>query len=210
MESIKPRLGRSAWLIVAMLIVIVLIAVAWQRVLFARPADSAALPLPPPPQINGLYLPDSLNPVVSPEQARGFGLRVASSIPDLISSSSTADVIVLDATVFDQLDAAWLGSMLREGKVIATLNVPFARLAALPGYRQPPAPLAYRQEWGGRPFFSFVRQWQDDRGALHLSTGSDYLNSSSDFFRRIYQITPAGIKASASDTPTKVPTQATR
>lgn len=197
--SIHP--SRKAWLGLVGVILVALVAVAWQSVLSSPSASSAILQLPPPPQVNGIYLADPQTPVVRPEQAREYGVRVVSSVPDLVAGALTADALIIDATRFDRVDALWLATQLRDGKVIAALNVPFTRLAALPGYRQPPTPLEYRQDWGGRPFFSFVRQWQDSRGVMHLSTGSDYLNSPGDFFRRVYQVTPAGVEASSRSMP---------
>lgn len=209
-----PRAGfpesRKTWLGLVGIVLLVALVVAWQSVLSSPSASSAILQPPPPPQVNGIYLADPRTPVVRPEQARGYGVRVVSSVPDLVAGAATADALIIDGTFFDRVDTLWLATQLRDGKVIAALNVPFARLAALPGYRQPPTPLAYRQEWDGRPFFSFVRQWRDSRGVMYLSTGSDYLNSPSDFFRRVYQVTPAGVAVSSRGAPSLAPTRPTR
>lgn len=134
------RRGHMAWLGLAGVILVALVAVVWQRMLSAPSASSTALPPPPRPQINGIYLADPQSSAVRPEQARGYGVRVVSSVPGLVAGSATADAIIIDAARFERVDAVWLATQLRDGKVIAALNVPIARLAALPGYQQPPTP----------------------------------------------------------------------
>jgi hypothetical protein len=209
MTQARLRYGGKIWLgligLLAMLLVVV-----WNGFRTSPPVSSATVPLPPPPQLNGIYLADPGSSVINPEEARLYGVQVVNSVPDLVVGATGADAIIIDGSIFGDVDTTWLATQLQQGKVIAALNVPFARLAELPGYRQPPAPLAYRQEWGGRPFFSIVRQWKDDSGAMHLSTGSDYLHSAGDFFRRVYQVTPAGVDASSPGALSPVPTQPAR
>lgn len=90
---------------------------------------------------------------------------MVASLPELADNPAPPDAIIVDASRFDQVDSAWLGAQLRQGRHIVGINVPFSRLEQLPGYRQPRDPARFREDPGGRLFFSALYHYADAPGA---------------------------------------------
>lgn len=183
MHPVRSRGARRAWL-AGLLVILCLIAAAVLQSL-TRPAQTAAQ-APSQPQINAVYLPDPVHPAVDIGRARAFGIRLVSSVADLEASAPSAAAIIVDRSAFDRLSQDWLAAQLQEGRIIVGLNVPSAQLTQIPGYRSPKHPYTFRQDWGGRPFYSLVYQQRDPGGSLHVGASSDVINTPEGFFGRLY------------------------
>lgn len=182
MHPMRFRGAGKVWL-AGLLVLFCLIAAAVLQSL-TRPAQTAAQS-PSQPQINAVYLPDPVHPTIDIGRARAFGIRLVSSVADLKTSAPSAAAIIIDRSAFDQLSQDWLAAQLQEGRIIVGLNVPSARLTQIPGYRSPKHPYTFRQDWGGRPFYSLVYQQHDPDGSLHVGASSDVINTPEGFFARL-------------------------
>lgn len=200
MKQAQPLSSRIRWLGPLVVIVVVLAAMVLHSL--TRPSAAiaegpAALAIPP---INAVYLPDASRPVLPPAQARAVGIRIVSSSAELINSATTADAIIIDRGALGQVDQQLLAGQLGQERLIVGLNVPFSELERLPAYHQPRTPHNYREDWGERPFYSWL--WQREQGGRRYSvSGSDVIPSAEDFLGRLEDQIRAIREAQVQPTP---------
>lgn len=138
------------------------------------------------PHLNAIYLADPGAPALDPQRAQTFGVRVVSSIPEMVANATGISTIIVDRYYFNQLDAAWLAAQLQAGRIIVGLNVPSAQLEGIQGYRQPRQPNKFVQDWNGRSFYSLIYQWHDANGGLQVGAASDVISSQDGLLARLY------------------------
>lgn len=171
------------WLALLFVIVALLSTLVLQYLTAPPPVTARA---PAFPQLNAVYLADPVTPTLDLPTAQAFGIQVVTSVSALFAAAPRATAVLIDRRFFDQVPPAWLAAQLAAGQIIVGLNVPSAWLEQIQGYRQPSRPNTFRQDWGGRPFYSMVYQRHNASGALLVGAGSDKINSTTGFFALLY------------------------
>lgn len=180
MKQILSHASARLWLVLVAAILAVA-AIVWQSL--SSPNAATAQP-PVRPQVNVIYLPDPVAPVLAADQARASGIRIVSSPAELVSVAPMAHAIIVDRGMLGSVGHHWLATQLQEGRLIVGLNVPFKQLEQIPGYRAPRTPAGYLEDYSGRIFYSWLWQWEKD-GVRYQVTGSDGVGSQEDLIGRI-------------------------
>jgi hypothetical protein len=181
----RERSDRRFWtgaIVIGGLLLVAMIGYSLNR---PSPATAQA---PTLPQLNVLYLADPTNAALDHARAQAYGVRIVSSVSDLMTGAPTAAVIIIDKRYFSDVSADWQAAQIAAGRVIVGLNVPSDRLEHIRGYRQPGRANTFRQDWGGRPFYSLVYQRHSANGALLVGEMSDHITTTDGFFATLYGI----------------------
>lgn len=137
-----------------------------------------------PPQVSAIYLADPAHSVLDLASAQAAGIRIVNDATSLQAQTTSVDAVIIDTNVFSSVSQTWLAAQLQQGRIIVGLNVPASRLEQIPGYRQPDHPDTFREDWQGRPFYSFVYQRRSN-GQLHVGASSDQISSSRAFLSHL-------------------------
>lgn len=134
--------------------------------------------------IDAVYFALSPRPALDITKVREAGIRPVASAAEL--KATPAQAIIVDGEALDSIDAAWLASEYRQGKLIVGIDIPILELAKRAGYANTRSGIAdYLQDYKGQSFYSLFYDMTEQSGVTRGGTGSEIIYSTDDFIGRL-------------------------
>lgn len=134
--------------------------------------------------IDAVYLVLSPQPTLDATRLRTAGVRLVASASEL--QATPAQAIIIDRDALDSVDAVWLASQYRQGKLIVGIDIPILELAQRADYANTQSGIGnYPQDYKGQSFYSLFYDMTEQSGVTRGGTGSDIIYSTDDFNGRL-------------------------